>query len=107
LLATGVSNRLQRPIECLTLAELFWQSIQESEGIEAVVDLKVNHGFYAAEKQVNRCGESLDPSDLQQPPVWEADPSRLRRKMIELPNRQRRSWAADKILLTSRPPTGG
>jgi hypothetical protein len=54
LLATRVSNRLRKHIECVSLADLFWRSIRESEGVDAVVELERNHGFNAAEKQVNR-----------------------------------------------------
>lgn len=53
-LATRVSNHLHKPIECVSLASLFWQSIEDSEGIEAIVGLEKDHGFEAAEKQINR-----------------------------------------------------
>ena len=54
LLATRVANQLGRRVECLSLAELLWQSIEESEGLEALITLEKEHGFEAAEKQLNR-----------------------------------------------------
>ena len=54
LLATRVANLLHKRVEYISLADLFWQSIQESEGIDAIIDLEKDHGFEAAEKQVNR-----------------------------------------------------
>lgn len=54
LLATRVANQLRRPIECVSLAQLFWESIEESEGVEALIAFEKEHGFEAAEKQVNR-----------------------------------------------------
>jgi len=36
----------------LSMAELLWKSIQESEGIEAVVELERGRGFLAAQDQV-------------------------------------------------------
>jgi hypothetical protein len=53
-LATRVANYLHKRVEFISLADLFWQSIQESEGIDAIVELEKDHGFEAAEKQVNR-----------------------------------------------------
>jgi hypothetical protein len=35
------------------LAKLYWQTIEESEGIEALVALERERGFRAAERQVN------------------------------------------------------
>jgi BREX protein BrxB len=53
LLATRVANHLHKPVAPLSLAELFWQSIRESESVEALIDLEKGHGFAAAERQVN------------------------------------------------------
>lgn len=52
LLATRVANRLGRRVGLISLADLFWQSIEESEGIDAVCELERDHGFEAAQKQV-------------------------------------------------------
>lgn len=54
LLATRVANQLRRRVECVSLAELFWQAIEESEGLEALIIFEKEHGFETAEKQVNR-----------------------------------------------------
>jgi hypothetical protein len=54
LLATPVANNLHKHVEHVSLADLFWRSIEESEGGDAIIDLEKDHGFEAAEKQVNR-----------------------------------------------------
>lgn len=54
LLATRVGNQLHKRIEHVSLADLFWQSIEDSEGIDAIIEMEKDHGFEAAEKQVNR-----------------------------------------------------
>ena len=54
LLATRVANELHRPVHFISLADLFWRSIEESEGVDAIIGLEKDHGFEAAEKQVNR-----------------------------------------------------
>lgn len=54
LMATRVGNYLRKRIEQVSLADLFWQSIQESEGVDALLELEKGHGFEVAEKQVNR-----------------------------------------------------
>jgi len=54
LLATRVSHKLQKRVEHVSLADLFWRSIEGSEGVEAIIGLEKDHGFDAAEKQVNR-----------------------------------------------------
>jgi hypothetical protein len=41
-------------VRVISLAELFWQSIRESEGIASIVELEKEHGFAVAERQVNR-----------------------------------------------------
>jgi len=53
-LATRVANYLHSSVGIVSLAELFWRSIRESEGVEPIVDLEKEHGFVAAERQVNR-----------------------------------------------------
>jgi hypothetical protein len=54
LLARRVANKLHRPVQLVSLADLFWRSIEESEGVDAITGLEKDHGFDAAEKQVNR-----------------------------------------------------
>ena len=53
LLATRIQNVTGKQVHSLSMAELYWQSIAESEGIEAIIDLEQAHGFLAAEEQVN------------------------------------------------------
>jgi hypothetical protein len=53
-LATRVENETGRRVRLISLAELFWQSVRESEGIDAIVELEREHGFEAAQRQVNQ-----------------------------------------------------
>lgn len=53
-LATRVENKTKRKVGILSLADLFWESIYESEGLDALVSLEKEHGFEAAQRQVNR-----------------------------------------------------
>ena len=52
-LATRVQNATGKKIHLLPLSKLFWRSIEESEGVEAVVEMEKEQGFLAAEEQVN------------------------------------------------------
>jgi hypothetical protein len=52
-LATRLENETGGRVGLISLAALFWQSIRESEGIEALVGLESEHGFEAAERQLN------------------------------------------------------
>lgn len=52
-LAIRVENQTGRRIRIVSLADLFWRSIKESEGIEALIALEREHGFDAAERQLN------------------------------------------------------
>lgn len=53
LLGTRVGNASGKTVHTVSLAELYWQSIQESEGIDAVAELERQSGFLAAQDQVN------------------------------------------------------
>ena len=53
LLATRVQNVTGKRVHLLSMAKLYWQSIEESEGIEEIVELERTRGFPAAEEQVN------------------------------------------------------
>jgi len=53
-LATRVENEAGRKIQLISLANLFWQAIRESEGIDAIVAMEREHGFEAAQRQVNQ-----------------------------------------------------
>ena len=53
MLATRIANELHSQFKFLSLATLFWQSIEESEGIDAVIELEKEHGFELAQRQIN------------------------------------------------------
>jgi hypothetical protein len=48
-----VQNATGKRVHPLSMARLYWQSIQESEGIEEIVELERARGFLAAEEQVS------------------------------------------------------
>lgn len=52
LLATRLENETEREIETISLAELLWRSVEESEGIEAVSALEQQAGFDNAQRQI-------------------------------------------------------
>ena len=51
-LATRTENSTGKKVLLLPLSELYWKSIAESEGIEAVVELEKERGFEEAQNQV-------------------------------------------------------
>ncbi len=51
LLATRLGEAGKRS-QCIHLSEFLWKAIEESEGIDAVVDLEKGRGFVAAQEQV-------------------------------------------------------
>jgi len=53
-LAVRVQNATGRRVRTISLADLFWRSIRESEGIEALVTLEKQFGFEAAQRQVHQ-----------------------------------------------------
>jgi hypothetical protein len=53
LLATRVQNKTGKMVHLLSLSELFWKSVQESEGVDALVELEQERGFQVAEEQAN------------------------------------------------------
>jgi hypothetical protein len=52
LLKTRLENKFERKIVFISLADLLWQAIDESEGMEAVTGLEQDNGFDAAQLQV-------------------------------------------------------
>lgn len=52
LLKTRLENKLERKIVFISLADLLWQAIDESEGMEVVTELEQESGFDAAQLQV-------------------------------------------------------
>ena len=53
-LATRLNQEKVRKIELVSLAELMWQSIEESEGLDAIRTLEQSTGFLGAQTQINR-----------------------------------------------------
>jgi len=54
LLGTQVENQTSQRVVTLSLASLFWKSIQESEDVAGLIALERDHSFQAAERQVNQ-----------------------------------------------------
>lgn len=54
LLSTQVENETQQRVVTLSLASLFWQSVQESEDVEGLFAMEREHSFQVAERQVNQ-----------------------------------------------------
>ncbi len=54
LLATQIQNRTGQPVPILSLADLFWQSIEQSEDLESLYELEKSHSFEEAERQVHK-----------------------------------------------------
>jgi hypothetical protein len=54
LLATQVENETQQKVPTISLATLFWRSIQESEDVEGLIALERDHSFTVAQRQVNQ-----------------------------------------------------
>ncbi len=52
-LRVRVENATGRTVHVLSLARLFWRSISESEGLQALVELERERGFEVAQAQVN------------------------------------------------------
>lgn len=52
LLKTRLENGLDRQIVLISLADLLWQAIDDTEGMEAVAGLEQDSGFDAAQRQV-------------------------------------------------------
>jgi hypothetical protein len=52
-LRVRVENATGRKVHILPLSDLFWRSIAESEGLEALVELERERGFEAAQEQVS------------------------------------------------------
>ncbi|MFQ5798884.1 MAG: BREX protein BrxB domain-containing protein [Thermoplasmata archaeon] len=52
-LRVRVQNATGRKVHILRLSDLFWRSIEKSEGIEPLVELEKERGFEAAQDQVS------------------------------------------------------
>ena len=75
LLKTRLENDTNHRVAFVSLAELLWQAIDESEGIEAVVLLEQKSGFEEAQLQVQ---------DYLSDPDWRPLPDLLAERMAEL-----------------------
>lgn len=51
LLKTRLEQRTGRHIHFVSLADLLWQSVDESEGMQALVEMEVRQDFEAAQRQ--------------------------------------------------------
>ena len=79
LLKTRLENDTHRQVVFISLAELMWRAIDESEGLEAVVELERREGFEAAQLQIQ---------DYLSDPDWRPLPDLLAERLAELdPNR--------------------
>lgn len=61
-LAVRVENATQRHVRLVSLAQLFWKGVEESEGIDALADLERQQGFEKAQEQV---GTYLSDADFR------------------------------------------
>jgi Domain of unknown function (DUF1788) len=52
-LSTRVENATGRTVTILPLSDLFWSAIEESEGIDTIIELERDRGFEAAQEQVS------------------------------------------------------
>ena len=78
-LKTRLENDTNRKVAFVSLADLLWQAIDESEGIEAVVELERRAGFEAAQLQIQ---------DYLSDPDWRPLPDLLAGRLAALdPNR--------------------
>lgn len=74
-LRTRLENDTNRQVVFISLAELLWQAIAESEGIEEVAELEVSSGFDAAQRQVQ---------DYLSDPDWSPLPRLLAHRLDKL-----------------------
>jgi hypothetical protein len=52
-LAVRTENATSRQVKLVSLAQLFWQAIEESEGVEALASLEREQGFAKAQEQAS------------------------------------------------------
>lgn len=75
LLKTRLGHALNRDIVVISLADLMWQAVEESEGLEAVSKLEHDSGFEAAQRQVQ---------DYLSDDIWMPLPDLLEEKLADL-----------------------
>ncbi len=111
LLQTRLENTTERTVHTISLAELLWQAVDESEGIEAVIGLEQHGGFYAVQEQIQTY--LSDPlfrplPDLLAERLAQLDPNRhiafIVRAGALAPNIYRVSALLDKMMGRTRVP---
>jgi len=75
LLKTRLENDTPRQVVFISLAELLWRAIDESEGIEAIVELERRDGFEEAQLQIQ---------DYLSDPDWRPLPDLLAERLAAL-----------------------
>jgi len=75
LLKTRLEHDTRRGVVFISLAELLWQAIDESEGMDAVIALERRSGFDAAQRQVQ---------DYLSDPDWRRLPDLLAERLSPL-----------------------
>lgn len=71
-LKTRLEQHTERRIHVISLAELLWQSVDESEGMEALTQVETSQGFEAAQRQAY---------DYLSDPDWRTLPDLLAEKL--------------------------
>ena len=111
LLQTRLQNSTERAIRTISLAELLWQAVDESEGIEAVTSLEQRSGFDAAQEQIQTYlsdGIFRPLPDLLAERLAQLDPSRhlafIVRAGALAPNIYRVSKLLDEMMGRTRVP---
>jgi hypothetical protein len=111
LLQTRLENTTERAIRTISLADLLWQAVDESEGIEAVTSLEQRSGFEAAQEQIQTylSDEIFRPlPDLLAERLAQLDPSRhlafIVRAGALAPNIYRVSKLLDEMMGRTRVP---
>jgi len=75
LLRTRLEKDTNRQVVFVSLAELMWRAIDESEGLEAVAELERREGFEKAQEQIQ---------DYLSDPDWRPLPDLLAERLAEL-----------------------
>ncbi|GAB4408217.1 MAG: DUF1788 domain-containing protein [Anaerolineales bacterium] len=74
-LKTRLEHDTRRTVVLVSLAELLWKAVDDSEGIDAVADLERREGFEAAQQQVQ---------DYLSDPDWQPLPKLLAQRLASL-----------------------
>jgi hypothetical protein len=75
LLKTRLEKDIDRAVSIISLAELMWQSVDESEGVEEVASLERQDGFDAAQEMIQ---------DYLSDPTWRPLPDLLAERLAQL-----------------------